>query len=56
MEATADSESLTPWTSLPDTEKARLTDVCQRALDRDHTADIINILQENTAKTPPEIP
>ena len=37
------------WNGLPETERNRLVDVCQQALDKDHSATIIDILRANIA-------
>ena len=44
MEGTVEGEYLTPWEDLPDTEKARLVQACQKALLINPANEIIDLL------------
>ena len=44
MEGTVEGEYLTPWEDLPDTEKARLVQACQKALLTDPADEITRVL------------
>ena len=47
MEGTVDGEHLTPWEDLPDTERTRLVQACQKALLIDPADEIIDVLDTN---------